>query len=133
MTTQTSSTTATFDPVAFKSTTRAQWQDAADAWHRWGPVIGSWLGAATDAMIELAGIDAGSRVLDVAAGAGEQSLTIARRVGPQGHVLVTDIAPNLLERAAADAEAAGLAQVETREIDGESLEAARRRARSTPS
>ncbi len=37
MTTQTSSTTTTFDPVAFKSTTRAQWQDAADAWHRWGP------------------------------------------------------------------------------------------------
>ena len=119
MTTQTSST---FDPVAFKSTTRAQWQDAADAWHRWGPLIGSWLGAATDAMLELAGIDAGSRVLDVAAGAGEQSLTIARRVGPEGHVLVTDIAPNLLARAAADAEAAGLAQVETKEIDGESLE-----------
>jgi len=122
MTTQTSSTTTTFDPAAFKSTTRAQWQDAADAWHRWGPVIGSWLGAATDTMVELAGIDAGSRVLDVAAGAGEQSLTIARRVGPQGHVLVTDIAPNLLARAAADAEAAGLAQVETLEIDGESLE-----------
>ena len=119
MTTQTSST---FDPVAFKSTTRAQWQDAADAWHRWGPLIGSWLGAATDAMLELAGIDEGSRVLDVAAGAGEQSLTIARRVGPEGHVLVTDIAPNLLARAAADAEAAGLAQVETKEIDGESLD-----------
>ena len=122
MTTQASSTTPTFDPVAFKSTTRAQWQDAADAWHRWGPFIGSWLGAATDAMVELAGIDAGSRVLDVAAGAGEQSLTIARRVGPQGHVLVTDIAPNLLARAAADAETAGLTQVETREVDGESLE-----------
>lgn len=123
MNTQTSTQTPVqFDPVAFKTTTRAQWQDAADAWHRWGPFLGSWLGAATDAMVELAHIGKGSRVLDVAAGAGEQSLTIARRVGPDGHVLVTDIAPNLLERAAADAAAAGLSQVETREVDGERLE-----------
>ena len=35
----------------------------------------------------------GLRVLDVAAGAGEQSLRIAERVGPDGHVLATDIAP----------------------------------------
>ena len=23
----------------------AQWQDAADAWHRWGPLLGTWLGS----------------------------------------------------------------------------------------
>ena len=113
---------ATFDPVAFKTTTRAQWQDAADAWHRWGPLLGAWLGPATRAMIEMAGITEGSRVLDVAAGAGEQSLRVAERVGSTGHVLVTDIAPNLLELAARDAAAAGLSQVETRELDGEELE-----------
>ena len=39
----------------------------------------------------------GSRVLDVAAGAGEQSIAAARRVGPSGHVLATDIAPALLD------------------------------------
>ena len=116
------STRTTFDPVTFKTTTRAQWQSAAEPWHRWGPFIGSWLGAATERMIEQAGIAEGSRVLDVAAGAGEQSLTIARVVGPTGHVLATDIAPNLLERAAADAAEAGLDQVGTRELDGEELE-----------
>ena len=63
-------------------------------------------------MLDLAAIGAGSRVLDVAAGAGEQSLRAARRVGPTGEVLATDIAPALLERAAADARAAGLDQVE---------------------
>ena len=26
-----------FDPERFKTTTRAQWQSAAEAWHRWGP------------------------------------------------------------------------------------------------
>jgi hypothetical protein len=65
-----STSTPKFDPAAYKSTTRAQWEDAAEAWHRWGPVLESWLGHATETMLDLAGVQAGSRVLDVAAGAG---------------------------------------------------------------
>ena len=114
-------TTTTFDPAAFKATTRTQWQAAAEAWHRWGPFLGDWLGDATETMLDLAHVHTGSRVLDVAAGAGEQSLRAARRVGESGRVLATDIAPNLLELAAADAAAEGLGQVETLEIDGEAL------------
>jgi len=112
-----------FDAAAFKTTTRAQWQAAAEAWHRWGPFLGDWLGEATETMFDLARIGPGSRVLDVAAGAGEQSISAARRVGDVGRVLATDIAPALLERAAADARAAGLSNVETRELDGEALDA----------
>ena len=112
-----------FDAAAFKTTTRAQWQAAAEAWHRWGPFLGRWLGGATETMFELARIGPGSRVLDVAAGAGEQSIRAAQRVGPTGHVLATDIAPALLERARADARAAGLSNLETRELDGEALDA----------
>ena len=111
----------TFDAAKFKTTTRAQWQAAADAWHRWGPFLGEWLGAATEQMFDLARIAAGGRVLDVAAGAGEQSIAAARRVGPSGHVLATDIAPALLDYARADARAAGLSNVEARELDGEAL------------
>ncbi|MDM0001862.1 methyltransferase domain-containing protein [Variovorax sp. J22P240] len=73
-------------------------------------------------MFDLARIGPGCRVLDVAAGAGEQSISAARRVGTNGHVLATDIAPALLERAAADARKAGLSNLETREIDGEALD-----------
>jgi ubiquinone/menaquinone biosynthesis C-methylase UbiE len=112
----------TFDAAKFKSTTRAQWESAADAWQRWGPFIGRWLGDATETMFDLARVGPGCRVLDVAAGAGEQSLTAARRVGPGGHVLATDISPALLAHAARDAQAAGLGGiVATREIDGEAL------------
>ena len=111
----------TFDAARFKTTTRAQWQSAAQAWHQWGTFIGRWLAQSTDTMLDLARIGPGCRVLDVAAGAGEQSLSAARRVGPQGHVLATDIAPALLEFARNDARAAGLANLETREIDGEAL------------
>lgn len=111
-----------FNAAAFKTTTRAQWQAAAEAWHRWGPFLGRWLGDATETMFDLARIGPGSRILDVAAGAGEQSIGAARRAGPSGRVLATDIAPALLERAAADAKAAGLSNLETLELDGEALD-----------
>lgn len=58
----------TFDPTVYKETTREQWQAAAEPWHRWGPVIGPWLGPATEIMLDLTDVQAGSRVLDVAAG-----------------------------------------------------------------
>lgn len=114
--------TVTFDPDRYKDTTRAQWQDAAAAWHAWGPTLESWLGEATELMLDAAGVGTGSRVLDVAAGAGGQSLAAARRVGPTGRVLATDLSPAILDHAAAAAAAEGLAHVETRELDGEQLD-----------
>ncbi len=113
--------TVTFDPKVYKQTTRAQWEDAAEAWHRWGPTIEDWLGDATAAMLDAAGIGAGSRVLDVAAGAGGQTLAAARLAGSSGHVLATDISPAILGYAARQAAEAGLETVETLEADGEDL------------
>lgn len=110
--------TVTFDPAHYKRTTRAQWEDAAAAWHGWGPTLEEWLAEATSAMLDAAGVRSGSRVLDVAAGAGGQSLAAARR---GASVLATDISPAILEHAAADAARAGLA-VATRELDGEALD-----------
>ena len=115
-------TSTTFDPQQYKITTRAQWEDAAEAWHRWGPVIEDWLGAATERMLDAAKITNGSRVLDVAAGAGGQSLAAARRVGPAGRVLATDISPTILEYAEKSASDAGLTTITTRELDGERLD-----------
>ena len=46
----------------------------------------------------------------------------ARRVGPFGYVLATDISSNILEFAASNARAAGLTNVETRVVDGENLD-----------
>ncbi len=112
----------TFDPVRFKETTRAQWQNAAEAWNAWGPTLSTWLGPATERMLDMAHVGLGSHVLDVAAGAGEQSLTTALRVGPEGRVLATDLSPNILEFARRAAREAGLSQVETRAIDGERLD-----------
>ena len=110
---------ASFDPEKFRATTRTQWEAAAEAWDRWSPLLARWLGPATEVMLDAAGVVAGARVLDIAAGAGEQTLAAARRAGPAGHVLATDISPTILRYARTAAEKAGLANVETRELDGE--------------
>jgi ubiquinone/menaquinone biosynthesis C-methylase UbiE len=113
----------TFDAMRYKQTTREQWETAAAAWHRWSPLLSAWLGPATELMLDMAGITAGSRVLDVAAGAGDQTRAVARRIGPHGYVLATDISPTILTFAAAMARQAGFCNVETRELDGEALTA----------
>lgn len=110
---------AVFDAEKFRQTTRAQWENTAEAWNRWGPLLARWLGPATEAMLDMAAVGPGARVLDVAAGAGEQTLVAARRVGARGHVLATDISPAILRHARVAAGQAGLANVDTMELDGE--------------
>ncbi len=114
-------TTPQFDPVKYKNTTHDQWQAAAEAWFRWSPTLNQWLGKATETMLEMAGISLGHRVLDVAAGAGEQSITTAKQVGATGYVLATDISSNILEFAQQMAKKAGLNNIETQVMDGENL------------
>jgi SAM-dependent methyltransferase len=61
-------------------------------------------------------------VLDVAAGAGDQTLQAAERVGPSGYVLATDISASILALAAQNARDAGHSTIETRVLDGENLD-----------
>ena len=115
-------TQPTFDPDAYKATTLAQWQQAAAAWDAWGPTLEDWLGAATQQMLDAAAVREGCAVLDVAAGAGGQSLAAAERVGPSGRVLATDLSPAILDFAAQQARRQGLTNVMTQVLDGENLD-----------
>ena len=110
-----------FDATAYKATTLQQWDEAAEAWHRWGPDLESWLGEATGAMLDAAGVQEGSRVLDVAAGAGGQGLAAARRTGAGGSVLLTDLSAEILTYAEGAAAEAGLREVSTAAVDGEEI------------
>jgi ubiquinone/menaquinone biosynthesis C-methylase UbiE len=78
-------------------------------------------GPATEMMLEVASVQPGSRVLDVAAGTGDQTLMAARRVGPTGNVLATDDSASMLKVAAEAARNEGLTNVETRVMNAENL------------
>jgi SAM-dependent methyltransferase len=117
-------TTNRFDAADFKAATRAQWDRSAAGWNDHSAALRAWLRQATDAMIGMAGIQAGDRVLDVAAGAGDQTLDLARRVGPGGRVLATDISPAILAFARENARRAGHDNVELQVADGEQLDVA---------
>ncbi len=99
-----------------------RWNAIAEGWHRWIPMMRAWYAPATELMLDLARIGPGSRVLDVAAGDGDQSLAAAARVAPNGYVLATDRANELLSIAEQSAREAGFSNLETRLMNGENLE-----------
>ncbi len=65
----------------------------------------------------------GVTVLDIGCGAGFDSFIAAREVGEAGRVIAVDMTPAMLEKAAAGAREAGLANIEFREGLAESLPA----------
>jgi cyclopropane fatty-acyl-phospholipid synthase-like methyltransferase len=95
-----------FDPDRYQAT-RDPWDTPSQAWHEWGPTLQRWLGSATELMLDMAGVKAGIRVLDVAGGAGDQTLNPAKRLGPAGSVLATDLSPKILEFADRNARSLG--------------------------
>jgi ubiquinone/menaquinone biosynthesis C-methylase UbiE len=85
-------------------------------------VYEAWLGEATELMLDQAGVGPGSRVLDVAAGAGGQTLTAARRTGPEGILLATDISEPLVDRVRAGAIAEAASHVYAVVADASALD-----------
>jgi ubiquinone/menaquinone biosynthesis C-methylase UbiE len=106
---------------AASTSTEQAWDIAAAGWNNHAGLIHQWLAAATQMMLEEAQIYLGSRVLDIAAGAGDQTLDIARLVGPKGGVLAVDISPAILALAKMNVQIAGFDQVRVQVADAESL------------
>jgi SAM-dependent methyltransferase len=96
-----------------KGDVRRQWERAAPGWARWESTVATWMEPVTESMLDMAGVDTGARVLDLASGAGSQTLDAARRVGAQGHVVASDISDTMLHHVRENARAAGLANVTT--------------------
>lgn len=111
------------DIDAFTAAAREQWERSAEGWNEHTLQIREWLREATEAMLDAAGVTPGARVVDVAAGAGDQTIDIARRVGDAGFVLATDFSPAILRLAQENVERAGLRNVEFREADAMQLPA----------
>src|SRR5256885_4634113 len=109
------------NPADFRETQHKHWDSAAVGWMEWSEFNDSADTHISERLVELAGVESGSRVLDVAAGYGEPALTAARAAGPEGRVVATDISAEMLAFGRDRAAEAGLANIEFMESDAASL------------
>jgi SAM-dependent methyltransferase len=99
---------------------RAAWAGLSAGWEKWDAVIMDQLGPVGEAMIARLGIADDQQHLDIAAGTGEPGLTVAR-LAPSGHVVLTDLSPEMLEIATRRAHARGITNFETRVCSADDL------------
>jgi SAM-dependent methyltransferase len=110
------------DPSGFREAQHRNWDAAAAGWKQWSAFNDRADAHISQRLVDLAAVRPGSRVLDVAAGYGEPALTAARRTGPEGHVVATDISAEMLAFGRERAAAAGFGNVEFVEADASSLD-----------
>jgi len=110
------------DAAEFRDAQHQQWDKASVDWKKHSDFIDRAASHISERLIELAGVTAGSRVLDVAAGYGEPSLTAARVAGPNGSVAATDISGEMLAYGRERAQAEGLDNIDFIQSDAISLD-----------
>jgi ubiquinone/menaquinone biosynthesis C-methylase UbiE len=103
-----------------RSAQREMWDKSAPGWERWDRVVLATIGPVGEEMIRSLGIAEDQQHLDVAAGTGEPGLTIAR-LAPRGHVVLADLAPEMLAAAGRRAAAFGIDNIEIRECSADDL------------
>lgn len=91
---------------------RAAWAGLSASWEKWDAVIMEQLAPVGSAMIERLAIADDQQHLDIAAGTGEPGLTVAK-LAPRGHVVLTDLAAEMLDIATRRANAQGITNFET--------------------
>ena len=101
---------------------RTTWASAASGWKRRDELLRKGAAPVSTRLLELAGITAGQRVLDIASGTGEPAIPAAQRVGPNGRVCGTDLVEEMLVHAREKAATAGMSNIEFHCVDGETLD-----------
>lgn len=111
-----------FDRARFTESARRGWDSVASGWKRWAPTIEGGAQVVNDRLVDMAGLEAGHKALDIATGYGEPLMTILDRVGPTGHVVATDLSPEMIELARERVADYGLKNVIFHACNGETLE-----------
>ena len=96
--------------------------DGARSWAKWFHIMEAAAGPLSEHMVELAGVAPGGRVLDIATGVGEPAVSAARRAGPEGSVLATDLSADMLAHGRQRAEDLGLSNITFQEMDAQALD-----------
>jgi ubiquinone/menaquinone biosynthesis C-methylase UbiE len=100
----------------------SMWASVADSWAQQASYAEERGAVVTTRLLELAAPKPGERVLELACGPGAVGLAAAELVGPTGQVVLSDVVPEMTAIAAARADAAGIANVLTRELDLERID-----------
>ncbi|HET8906774.1 MAG TPA: class I SAM-dependent methyltransferase [Ktedonobacterales bacterium] len=103
--------TPSVDPARLQAEQRIIWNETADDFNKATAANNVAAQVVSDRLIALAQVTPGQRVLDIATGAGDPALTVARVVGPAGSVVGIDQAPQMLAAARGRAAQAGLSNV----------------------
>lgn len=99
---------------------RAAWAGLSSGWEKWDSVIMDQLAPVGTAMIQRLDIVDDQQHLDIAAGTGEPGLSVAK-LAPRGHVVLTDLAPEMLDIAARRADAQRITNFETKVCSADDL------------
>jgi len=99
---------------------RKTWAGLSAGWEKWDSVIMDQLRPVGTAMIERLDIADDQQHLDIAAGTGEPGLTVAN-LAPRGHVVLTDLAAEMLDVATRRGNAQGLTNFETKVCSADDL------------
>ena len=110
------------DPGEFRGAQKEQWDSAATGWKKWSSWMDRYAAPVSRRLVELAGVEPGDRVLDVAAGYGEPAMTAARKAAPDGTVVATDISAAMLAYGRERAADAGVENIEFMHSDASALD-----------
>ena len=94
------------------------WPVAAEKWKAKSAAMGHDV---TEAFVEYARPKPGMRVLDLASGTGEPAISLAARVGSDGHVTAMDLSSDLLQIASERAQQGKLTNFSTQQADAQEL------------
>lgn len=110
------------NPAEFTETARRGWDSAAAGWKKWAPTLEAGAQVINDRLVEMAGVQTGHKVLDIATGYGEPLITILERVGADGHAVATDLSEQMIALARERIGEAGLDNASFYACNGETLE-----------
>lgn len=99
----------------------AEWRGSAPYWEKHAGAVRHMFVSISDALIRIARINPGQRVLDVAGGTGEPSFQIAGIVAPSGSVVCTDAVAEMVAIAERLARQRALTNIEFRQCAADSL------------
>ena len=107
---------------ALRAHLHGMWAGVAGSWAEHAAYVDARGAEATEQMLELTMPQPGEHVLELACGPGSVGLAAAERVAPTGRVVLSDVVAEMTAIAAARAEARGLTNVSTLELDLECIE-----------